>query len=37
MLVDSSVSIAYLRGDNLVEVTLLTEAMEQREAGVAGT
>ena len=31
MLVDSSVWIAYLRGDNLVEVTLLTEAMEQRE------
>ena len=31
MLVDSSVWIAYLRGDNLVEVTLLTEAMEQGE------
>jgi predicted nucleic acid-binding protein len=31
MLVDSSVWIAYLRGDNLVEVTLLTEAMEHGE------
>ena len=31
MLVDSSVWIAYLRGDNLAEVTLLTEAMEQGE------
>jgi predicted nucleic acid-binding protein len=31
MLVDSSVWIAYLRGDNLVEVALLTEALEQRE------
>ena len=29
MLVDSSVWIAYLRGDNLAEVTLLTETMEQ--------
>ena len=29
MLVDSSVWIAYLRGDNLVEVILLTEALEQ--------
>ena len=29
MLVDSSVWIAFLRGDNLAEVTLLTEAMEQ--------
>ena len=28
MLVDSSVWIAYLRGDNLVEVELLTEALE---------
>ena len=31
MLVDFSVWIAYLRGDNLLEVTLLTEAMEQGE------
>jgi hypothetical protein len=31
MLVDFSVWIAYLRGGNLVEVTLLTEAMEQGE------
>jgi len=30
MLVDSSVWIAYLRGDDLVEVALLTEALEQR-------
>jgi len=29
MLVDSSVWIAYLRGDNLVEVELLTNALEQ--------
>src|ERR1700732_4032651 len=29
MLVDSAVWIAYLRGDNLVEVELLTEALEQ--------
>ena len=29
MLVDSSVWIAYLRGDDLVEVALLTEALEQ--------
>jgi predicted nucleic acid-binding protein len=29
MLVDSSVWIAFLRGDNLAEVTLLTETMEQ--------
>jgi predicted nucleic acid-binding protein len=29
MLVDSSVWIAYLRGDNLIEVELLTEALEQ--------
>jgi predicted nucleic acid-binding protein len=29
MLVDSSVWIAYLRGDNLDEVELLTEALEQ--------
>jgi predicted nucleic acid-binding protein len=28
MLVDSSVWIAYLRGDNLIEVELLTEALE---------
>ncbi len=31
MLVDSSVWIAYLRGDELVEVALLTEALEQAE------
>src|ERR1700677_3126353 len=31
MLVDSSVWIAYLRGDNLVEVALLTEALERGE------
>jgi predicted nucleic acid-binding protein len=31
MLVDSSVWIAYLRGDDLVEVALLTEALEQGE------
>jgi hypothetical protein len=31
MLVDSSVWIAYLRGDNLIEVALLTEALEKRE------
>jgi predicted nucleic acid-binding protein len=31
MLVDSSVWIAYLRGDNLVEVELLAEALEQGE------
>jgi hypothetical protein len=31
MLVDSSVWIAYLRGDNLVEVALLSEAMERGE------
>jgi predicted nucleic acid-binding protein len=31
MLVDSSVWIAYLRGDNLVEVALLSEALEQQE------
>jgi len=29
MLVDPSVWIAYLRGDNLVEVALLTDAMKQ--------
>jgi predicted nucleic acid-binding protein len=29
MLVDSSVWIAYLRGDNLAEVALLSEALEQ--------
>ena len=29
MLVDSSVWIAYLRGDNLIEVELLVEALEQ--------
>jgi predicted nucleic acid-binding protein len=29
MLVDSSVWIAYLRGDNLIEVAQLTEALEQ--------
>ena len=29
MLVDSSVWVAYLRGDNLIEVALLTEALEQ--------
>ena len=29
MLVDSSVWIAYLRGDDLVEVAMLTEALEQ--------
>jgi predicted nucleic acid-binding protein len=28
MLVDSSVWIAYLRGDNLIEVEMLTEALE---------
>jgi predicted nucleic acid-binding protein len=32
MLVDSSVWMAYLRGDNLVEVGLLTGALEQGEA-----
>jgi predicted nucleic acid-binding protein len=32
MLVDSSVWIAYLRGDNLVEVELLTKALEQGES-----
>jgi predicted nucleic acid-binding protein len=31
MLVDSSVWIAYLRGDNLVEVALLSEALKQGE------
>jgi predicted nucleic acid-binding protein len=31
MLVDSSVWIAYLRGDNLVEVALLNEALERKE------
>lgn len=31
MLVDSSVWIAYLRGDNLIEVELLTEALNQGE------
>ena len=31
MLVDSSVWIAYLRGDNLVEVALLSEALELAE------
>lgn len=31
MLVDSSVWIAYLRGDNLTEVDLLAEALEQGE------
>jgi predicted nucleic acid-binding protein len=31
MLVDSSVWIAYLRGDDLVEVALLTEALQQGE------
>ena len=31
MLVDSSVWIAYLRGDNLVEVALLFEALERGE------
>ena len=31
MLVDSSVWIAYLRGDDLAEVALLTEALEQGE------
>ena len=31
MLVDSSVWIAYLRGDNLLEVALLTEALERGE------
>jgi predicted nucleic acid-binding protein len=31
MLVDSSVWIAYLRGDNLVEVALLSEALERGE------
>ena len=31
MLVDSSVWIAYLRGDNLVEVALLFEALERAE------
>lgn len=29
MLVDSSVWIAYLRGDNLIEVELLTDALER--------
>jgi predicted nucleic acid-binding protein len=29
VLVDSSVWVAYLRGDNLIEVALLTEALEQ--------
>ena len=29
MLVDSSVWIAYLRGENLIEVELLTDALEQ--------
>jgi hypothetical protein len=29
MLVDSSVWIAYLRGDNLIEVAHLTEALQQ--------
>src|ERR1700729_479293 len=33
MLVDSSVWIAYLRGDNLVEVALLFEALERGEPG----
>lgn len=32
MLVDSSVWIAYLRGDNLIEVDLLTKALEQGES-----
>jgi predicted nucleic acid-binding protein len=32
MLVDSSVWIAYLRGDNLLEVKLLTKALEHGEA-----
>jgi hypothetical protein len=32
MLVDSSVWVAYLRGDNLIEVELLTEALEHRES-----
>jgi predicted nucleic acid-binding protein len=31
MLVDSSVWVAYLRGDDLVEVALLTEALERGE------
>ena len=31
MLVDSSVWFAYLRGDNLVEVALLSEALERGE------
>lgn len=31
MLVDSSVWIAYLRGENLIEVELLTEALNQGE------
>jgi len=31
MLVDSSVWIAYLRGDNLVEVALLSETLEREE------
>ena len=31
MLVDSSVWIAYLRGDNPIEVELLTEALKQRD------
>ncbi|MGO9038810.1 MAG: PIN domain-containing protein [Steroidobacteraceae bacterium] len=31
MLVDSSVWIAYLRGENLIEVDLLTKALEHRE------
>jgi predicted nucleic acid-binding protein len=32
VLVDSSVWIAYLRGDNLIEVELLTKALELRES-----
>jgi predicted nucleic acid-binding protein len=32
MLVDSSVWIAYLRGDNLLEVELLTNALEQADS-----
>ena len=32
MLVDSSVWIAYLRGDNVLEVELLTEALEHGES-----
>ena len=31
MLVDSSVWIAYLRGEDLLEVAMLTEALEHRE------